>query len=229
MNHDDAWTGVDGALCRRVEEDNRRNRDSYGALPERIASDFRSEQEVYEGDYRRRQIFELIQNGADAIAASSGADGRVYVILTETGLYCANEGAPFTADGINSLRFQLWSAKSGNEIGRFGRGFKSVLALTDGPRIYSRSGSFVFSRESTREFLLGDKRISAEHVGGARLDVPILAIAVPVDPKNARQEDELLAELMSCRSRPGHDFRASLLRPGTCWSRTTSTTSTPPS
>jgi superfamily II DNA or RNA helicase len=193
---DQTWAGVDGELPLQVMVDNRRNRDSYAAFPEKIANDYRSEQEVYQGDYSRRQVFELIQNGSDAIAEAGEAfTGRVHVLLTETGLYCANEGSPFSAAGINSLRFQLWSSKMRNQIGRFGRGFKSVLALTDQPRIVSRSGSFVFSRRRTKGFLLADSRITLDHLGGGE-EVPILAIAEPIDPSSAASDDADLAELM---------------------------------
>lgn len=192
------WADSNGELCGQVARDNLRTRRAYAELPEKIANDYRSEQEVYEGDYRRRQVFELMQNGADAIAAA-GPDlaGRVHVLLTPTGLYCANEGSPFTAEGLLSLRFQLWSSKRGNQIGRFGRGFKSVLALTDQPRIYSRSGSFTFSRRKARQFLLGDERITELHVGGELDEVPILAIADPLDPFTAAKDDQDLAALMT--------------------------------
>jgi superfamily II DNA or RNA helicase len=191
-----SWADVSGELAKQVLEDNLRTRRSYAELPEKIASDHRSEQEVYEGDYRRRQVFELIQNGADAITAAGDHQGRVEVLLTQEGLYCANEGEPFSAAGLLSLRFQLWSSKSGNQIGRFGRGFKSVLALTDQPRIYSRSGSFTFSRRKAKQFLLGDERISADHVGAALDEVPILSIAEPLDPAGAAKDDPDLAQFM---------------------------------
>ena len=37
------------------------------------------------------------------------------------------------------------SGKRGDEIGRFGLGFKSVLAVTDAPQVFSRSVSFEFN------------------------------------------------------------------------------------
>lgn len=194
----DGWHDSEGGITAHVVDDNERTRRAYAELPEKIASDFRSEQEVYEGDYRRRQVFELIQNGADAIAASDDrAAGRVHILLTPEGLYCANEGEPFSAAGILSLRMQLWSSKRGNQIGRFGRGFKSVLALTDQPRVYSRSGSFTFSRRRARQFLLGDPRISPQHVGADADEVPILSYADPIDALAAARDDADLAELMS--------------------------------
>ena len=197
-NPHSSWAGPTDALATEVALDNERYRLSRAELPENIANDFRQEREGHEGDYRRRQIFELVQNGADAINDDPALEaGAVHVVLTPDGLYCANEGAPFTAAGLLSLRLQLWSSKSGNQIGRFGRGFKSILALTDAPRIFSRSGSFAFGRLETARFLRENARIRPEHVGGnGRPEVSVLAYAQPLDPAAAAEADDVLAELM---------------------------------
>lgn len=50
---------------------------------------------------------------------------RVSVVLTEQGLYCANEGAPVDVDGITAILSAYLSQKRGAQIGHFGLGFKS--------------------------------------------------------------------------------------------------------
>ena len=78
--------------------------------------------------------------------------GRCEVILTSDSLYVANSGEPFTVNGVVALMGTHDSVKRDDQIGRFGLGFKSLLAVTDSPRVFSRSGSFVFDKvESERE------------------------------------------------------------------------------
>ena len=103
-----------------------------------------------EGGYARRQVYELVQNAADALIGHDG--GRIHVLLTEDALYCANEGSPIDAEGVDAILGAYLSVKRGTEIGRFGLGFKSVLGVTSAPEFYSRSGSFVFDgAHSARE------------------------------------------------------------------------------
>lgn len=90
---------------------------------------------------------ELVQNGADALSLSDG--GKIWIRLTPTHLYCADEGKAIDEDGVKALMFSRLSPKRGaDEIGRFGLGFKSVLGVTDTPEFFSRSGSFRFDRAS---------------------------------------------------------------------------------
>ena len=46
-----------------------------------------------------------------------------------------------------AMRMALLSSKRGDGIGRFGLGFKPVLAVSDSPQFLSTSGSFHFDRE----------------------------------------------------------------------------------
>ena len=65
--------------------------------------------------------------------------------LTCDALYVANEGKPFEGSGVRALLYTHLSDKTGNEIGRFGLGFKSISGISDGPQIFSRSVSFEFN------------------------------------------------------------------------------------
>src|SRR6185312_15698037 len=108
------------------------------------------ERRIFQGGYGARQIFELIQNGADELRDQPG--GKVHVLLTRSHLYVANEGSPFTARGVQTILRMGVSYKRGGQIGRFGVGVKSVLSITDSPEFFSTTGSFGFDREwSARE------------------------------------------------------------------------------
>lgn len=145
------------------------------------------ERSVAQGSYGRRQVYELIQNGADALLLQK--PGRIQVVLTESNLYCANEGDPIDREGAEALLHSNLSVKRGAEIGRFGLGFKSVLGVTQQPQFFCRSGSFGFDAAKAAEEV---RRIlpSAPHC-------PVLRLAYPIDAAKAAEEDPILRDLMS--------------------------------
>lgn len=108
---------------------------AYTAEAGLVREHYNREQTVLAGGYGYRQVLELVQNGADAILEAhetgrSPADGnRVHVVLRDSSLYVANTGAPLSAEGIDALLRADSSTKRGNQIGRFGLGFKSLLRL----------------------------------------------------------------------------------------------------
>ncbi|MFZ4434422.1 MAG: sacsin N-terminal ATP-binding-like domain-containing protein, partial [Microthrixaceae bacterium] len=170
--------------------------DSYRVNPDLVAEHFGIEQSVASGGYDRRQIFELVQNGADAILehADGGKPGksntaRIEIILTDTCLYCANEGAPVDADGVKAILGAFRSRKRGNEIGRFGLGFKSVLGVSSAPEFHSTSGSFRFDQ--------AESELRIRDVAPGQDDVPILRLAFPIDSASAASEDRILEELLA--------------------------------
>ncbi len=59
------------------------------------------EMNLAHGGYGRRQLLELVHNGADAMLAMPG--GRIHVVLTTDHLYCANQGDAVDEDGIRAL------------------------------------------------------------------------------------------------------------------------------
>ncbi len=88
--------------------------------------------------------------------------------------------------------FSHLSPKHGtDEIGRFGLGFKSVLAVSDAPEFYSRAGSFKFDREWSERTI--DERVPNND--SERL--PILRLAIPIDSLAYAENDQILSELMS--------------------------------
>lgn len=179
------WAGVDGDLAREIVEQSDRCLETYRKDARRVEQDAAIETSTAQGGYGRKQLYELIQNGADALLGSSG---RIHVVLTRECLYVANEGKTLTSDGVNSLMASHLSRKRGDEIGRFGLGFKSVVALSDRPQILSRSVSIGFDREHARS------RIAEVVPDGP---YPMLRLAEPLDPHRLSDEDPVLAELMS--------------------------------
>lgn len=111
---------------------------AYQVRPTLLQEHYGIEQVVLAGGYGYRQVMELVQNGADAVleACEQGnppsPGNRVQVILRHSRLYVANTGAPLSEEGLDALLSSHSSPKRGNQIGRFGLGFKSLLRLGGG-------------------------------------------------------------------------------------------------
>ena len=168
-----SWAGPKSAIAAHVVEQSKRQLDAYRVHPTLIAEHANIERATAQGGYGRRQLYELVQNGADALIDHSG--GRISVVLTPDALFCANEGTPIDLDGVEALLASHVSMKRGREIGRFGLGFKSVLGVTRRPQFFSRSGSFGFDGSEAR------RRIQAVAQGSERF--PVLRVAKPLDPQ----------------------------------------------
>ena len=184
------WAGPDSEIGRTVAEVREQTLGAYRSAPKLVEEHVNIEQRTVEGGYGRRQLYELIQNGADELLGSSG---RIEVVLTDDALYCANEGRPLSQEGITALLFSNLSAKTGPEIGRFGLGFKSVLGISSCPEIFSRTGSVRFNRDLARSAV-------AATLGRTVERVPTLRLAEPLDPEAAADEDPQLASLMEWAS-----------------------------
>lgn len=179
------WLGVDGDVGVAIQEQNRRLLETYGADPRRLEEDANTERSIHEGAYAKRQLFELLQNAADAMRDS---EGRCEVVLAGRNLYVANSGDPLTTAGVETLMAAHLSTKRDQQIGRFGLGFKSVLAVTDSPRIFSRSGSLGFDRKWSQGEL--SKAIPGQS------HYPVSRLAQPLDPSDACRDDPVLDSLM---------------------------------
>lgn len=179
---------MDPALQEYIEERQATALRTYENDPDLLIEHVRQEDSFRTGGYGTRQISELLQNAVDAIGAS-GKTGMVEFRLADGALYCANEGAGFTRDGVRAVTYAFLSTKRGDEIGRFGLGFKSVLGITNHPQIFSRDVSFGFNAPETAELFAGVP------TDGGRL--PLLRIPTIADPKRAAADDKNLAELFS--------------------------------
>ena len=189
----EAWT-ADAGLTREVEDQFGRAIDAYKVHPDLISEHANHEESIRTGGYANRTLLELVQNAADALSGSPGDaggsnSGRVEIVLdteNET-LYCANAGRPFSSSGLTAITMAHLSGKRGDEIGRFGLGFKSVLAVTDSPQVFSKSMSFEFNSQFAREALAS--------VGPRAKRYPVLRTATPLDAVDEFRRDKTLAEL----------------------------------
>ena len=180
------WAGAVGAIGSYIHEESRKSLESYRRQPNNLREDANMEEDTARGGYAERQVFELVQNSADALTRSDGE--HIWIRLTPTHLYCADNGTPIDEDGVRALLFSHLSSKRGtSEIGRFGLGFKSVLGVTDTPEFFSRSGSFRF-----------DRNRSAQILASIAPDIeryPVLRLAEPIDPSHEIQADPDLREM----------------------------------
>ena len=181
------WQRPDTKLVEAVKRCSAQSLAAYGEDPTLVAEHANIERSIAQGGYGRRQLYELVQNGADALRGW-GSGGAIKILLTSDALYCANEGRPVDENGVLALLHSHLSEKRGLEIGRFGLGFKSVLEVTDRPQIYSRSVSFGFDREFAARQI---HRIvpTAERT-------PCLRVAEVLDPVLEAKADPELAALM---------------------------------
>ena len=117
----------------------------------KVYESLRNLNEVFGTEYGDRVLYELIQNAHDA--HRSADQGRIAVSLTirsesEGTLYVANGGGGFRYKDVDAIMNLATTAKEiGESIGNKGLGFRSVEALTDDVRIFSRRG-----REDSRRF-----------------------------------------------------------------------------
>ena len=183
----DEWLDRGGEVHRFITEETERSLEAYRAQPNLVEEHAKHERDTAHGGYAHRQLFELVQNSADALSGSSG--GSILVRLSREYLYCADDGAPISVDGVRALMFSHMSPKRNtSEIGRFGLGFKSVLGVTSRPEFFSRNGSFRF-----------DGKRAAERIGRVAPceDYPILRLPECIGAKDEAVRDDDLAELMS--------------------------------
>lgn len=158
---------------------------AYRAKPIFIREHANQEESFRTGGYGDRQLLELVQNAADAILRG-GRPGRIEIRLAGDVLYCANEGEPVSRQGVEALSNAFVSDKRGDEIGRFGLGFKSVLSVTDNPQVLSRSASFEFG---------GDRAAALIRTSGADDRIPQLRVPLPLDAAEVFRIDPIAAEL----------------------------------
>lgn len=144
------------------------------------------ERRIHQGGYGDRQIYELVQNGADELRADPG--GEIGIVLTTTHLYCANQGDPITPEGMETILRMGVSRKRGGQIGRFGVGVKSVLSVSDSPQFFSSTGAVGFDREWSAEQI--------RSVYPEAEEIPVLRMAQPLERDKAVAADPVLAELL---------------------------------
>lgn len=182
------WADPAGDIGAYIRKESSRTLESYHRQPNLVIEHANLEEDTARGGYAARQLFELVQNSADALAGSS--EGRIRIKLTPTHLYCADEGHPIELDGVRALMFSHLSSKRGTEeIGRFGLGFKSLLGVSDTPEFFSKSGSFRFNRNRAAELI--------QPIVPTVERYPVLRLPEAIDPWPEMENDPILRELMS--------------------------------
>lgn len=151
---------------------------AYAAHPALVREHHGIEQTVLAGGYGYRQVLELVQNGADAILEWHESEpafdhaNRIHVLLRGNHLYVANTGAPLSGAGVQALLSSHSSPKRGNQIGRFGLGFKSLLALGGRIDLFTRdAGAIRLDPDRCRRVL--SEQFSSPHAPGLRLAWPL--------------------------------------------------------
>jgi superfamily II DNA or RNA helicase len=180
------------ALHEAVEQSNTNRLSAYDADARALSEHREIEEIVLAGGYGYRQILELVQNGADAVLeAQKPAEvnqplGRIHVQLCGSHLYVANTGSPLSMEGLNALLSSHLSPKRGNQIGRFGLGFKSLLRLNGTIDVFTRDdGDIRFDPKRCRKEL--QARYGVERA-------PALRLAWPLDHRE-RGDDAICAQL----------------------------------
>ncbi|MGQ4354905.1 sacsin N-terminal ATP-binding-like domain-containing protein [Streptomyces drozdowiczii] len=191
MNKRADWV-PDAGLVREVDDLFGRAIDSYRANPNLITEHANQEESIRVGGYSNRTLLELVQNAADAMSGAAEHEegaGRVEIVLDldRQTLYCANAGRPLSRSGLTTLAHAHLSGKRGDEIGRFGLGFKSVLAVTDTPQVFSRSVAFEFNSSKAKAAIAT--------IAPASKRLPVLRTLTRIDAEAEFVKDAILAEL----------------------------------
>ncbi|MFI1563886.1 sacsin N-terminal ATP-binding-like domain-containing protein [Streptomyces sp. NPDC020490] len=185
------WVPDEG-LVREVDNLFGQAINAYRANPNLVTEHANHEESIRVGGYSNRTLLELVQNAADAMSGTAEHEdgaGRVEIVLDldHQTLYCANGGRPFSRSGLTTLAHAHLSGKRGDEIGRFGLGFKSVLAITDSPQVFSRSVSFEFNSPKAKKTIAS--------IAPAARRLPILRTLTRVDADAEFAKDPIMAEL----------------------------------
>ncbi|WTL26712.1 DEAD/DEAH box helicase [Streptomyces sp. NBC_01498] len=183
-------TSAASPVIQKILEQSARVLETYRVDPGLILEHANGERRITQGGYGDRQLFELVQNAADEIASAPG--GRIHVVLTDDRLYCANEGTEVTPEGAETILRMSVSKKRGGQIGRFGVGVKSILAVTNTPQFFSTSGSFGFDRDWSYDQIRRARGTETDE----QFEAPVLRMARPLDAAEERLADPVLDQLL---------------------------------
>ncbi|MBD0741632.1 hypothetical protein BG418_09055 [Streptomyces sp. CBMA152] len=204
MEGESGWDGAESLVSQVVLEQSARCLRAYVENPSLIEEHSNIERSTTQGGYGHRQLYEMVQNGADELQNEPG--GGIQVVLGQGALYCANLGTAVTAEGVETILASHLSRKRGTEIGRFGLGFKSVLSVSATPQFFSRSGSFGWDTDRASDAIR--QRVPGDG------PTPVLRLAHLLDPVAEQRRDPVLAELMRWATtviklplKPGHADR----------------------
>ena len=134
-------------------------------------------------EYHGRQLLELLQNADDE--AENTENPILLIRLEENRLIIANNGSPFSKEGVLSLMYSDNSPKikRRRKIGYKGLGFRAILNWSHSIWIKSGQFSIEFSKKNAREFLKSllekEPSLKAEMIESSNVEYPISTLAVP--------------------------------------------------
>ena len=111
-----AWADPSSEIGSAVDRYSKETLAAYREAPRFVEEHANLERAAVEGGYGRRQLFELIQNGADELL---GQQGRVQVVFTAEALYCSANEAHAAERGCR-LRRHLQQEEEGRRSGALG-------------------------------------------------------------------------------------------------------------
>ena len=94
-----AWADTSSPVATAIDAYSAETLAAYREAPRFVEEHANLERNAIEGGYGRRQLFELVQNGADELLESAG---RIQVVLTSDALYCAT-----VSSSVRTLRSRL--------------------------------------------------------------------------------------------------------------------------
>lgn len=178
------WAADDWQLWLRAEIEKRKQ--VFQSDPDELIAGFNREKSQAR-DYHGRELIELIQN-ADDSGINYGKPNRLLIKLTETGLFVANTGVPFSPGGIKSLMVSdnspkqlLWTKC----IGYKGLGFRSILGWASSIIILSGKLQIGFNEKRAALWLEDlskqDQKIDEKikEYAGLGFPTPIATLSVP--------------------------------------------------
>ena len=218
------WAGPHEVLGRYITEQSERALGAYLAQPDLVIEHANLEQDTAQGGYQHRQLFELVQNSADALSSASAASGEPAGALSahagagDVGVDGAADGGVSPARGGGRIEVWLvddclYCADDGSPIDE--DGVKALMLSHMSPkRSTSQIGTFGLGFKSllgvsdAPEFLSRsgsfrfDSNRSCERIGEVVGDMPrypVLRLADPVDPAGCL-DDVVGRELMGWAS-----------------------------
>lgn len=174
---------------------------AYHSTPDQINADYSDEGQI-QSDYHKRFTFELIQNADDAMQGVDNKKKVKFKLVDRDTLLVANTGRPINKDDVTSLCVMSSTTKNadGDErasIGHKGRGFSSVLEITNRPQVYSTGITFEFNRaKSRREIEELVNQIDGESIDGISSNDDIDGIPLMRLPFSPEKEPKEVAELL---------------------------------
>lgn len=165
---------------------------TYEGNSRRISQDAKME-ESDRAEYTDRFVYELLQNAVDEIDNSE--EKRIHFELADRVFRTANTGSEFDINNLDALSLITDTTKGlldgdDSTIGHKGRGFLSVLGITDNPQVYSIAGIDAQYNDSKVEDLLQKRVPDADPV--QRGQIPTMTI--PFEADRSAAVDRLIEE-----------------------------------